>query len=80
MVFQSKIPRAGSVANMLRFADCILQGAEAFCKNMKTAMDKGASAAEQLPDLAKLAVEGYHDKLSQWQAKLRYLALKRDSC
>lgn len=71
VTFCSKIPRAGSVANMEWYANCILQGCEVFRTNMKAFVKKAIAADRSLPELER-EQQALETKIKQWQRKLRY--------
>ena len=70
LISSSKIAHAGSKASIEWYAECILQGCNAFRTNMKTALKKAMDATESLPDL-----EGnralLEKNLTQWHRVLR---------
>ncbi|KAK3713703.1 hypothetical protein LTR37_008397 [Vermiconidia calcicola] len=75
LVYSSKTQSDRSLANMEWYADCIVEGCEAFRKNMEAAALKASQAADSLPELKGEETSGdeLQTKLTQWRWKLKTL-------
>ena len=71
-ILQYQNPLSESVANMLLYCKCILDGCEAFNRNMVKALQKASDTLRKLPDIEKHGSDGEREtKIKQWRWKLK---------
>ena len=71
VISRSKVMRGGALVDLKQCMRCILQGCDAFNKNISAAVTKAFQAANTLPELEDMRGDELDTKLTQWRWKLR---------